>query len=107
MYIYYNKTQFEIYMRKGDRSLYENYRWISLLNSAFKIYSRIVTNHIKPTAEATLLEKQSVFKKVRTCMDNVHNSKGSIRKISRVQQRNQYDFYQLCKSEQGVNYSTS
>lgn len=61
----YNKFE------KGDRSPSDNYRAINLLNNTYKIYSKIVTGHIKVIAEAILLEEQSGFRMGKLCIGNV------------------------------------
>ena len=46
-----------------------NYRGISLLNTGYKIYSKIIAKRLTAIAEVLLLEEQSGFRKGRSCMD--------------------------------------
>ena len=54
-----------------DRSLCENYRGINLLNTAYKLYAKIINNILKPLAEVVLLEEENAFRKGRSTIHNV------------------------------------
>ena len=56
-------------IRKEDRNNPDNYRDISLLNTGYKIYSKIIANRLTVVAEALLLEEQKGFRKGRPCME--------------------------------------
>lgn len=66
--------------KKGDRTNPENYRGISLLNTAYKIYARVLGNRLKTIADAIMLEEQSGFRKGRSCTDNIFSVKQLIEK---------------------------
>lgn len=67
----WNKAEVISLFKKGDRHRCDNYRGISLLNSAYKVYSRIINNRLKIITDALLCEEQSGFRKGRSCIDNV------------------------------------
>jgi sorting nexin-29 len=64
--------------KKGKRDDCSNYRGISLLNSGYKIYAKIITQHLKTISEAILLEEQNGFRRGRSCIDNVFTLKQTI-----------------------------
>lgn len=66
--------------KKGDRSKCSNYRGISLLSTAYKIYSKIINERLKLIAEVLLEEEQSGFRKGRSCSDNIFILKRLIEK---------------------------
>lgn len=57
--------------KKGNRKDCNNYRGISLLNSAYKIYAKIITNRLNTITEALLTEEQNGFRQNRSCIDGV------------------------------------
>ena len=50
--------------KKGDRNNPDNYRGISLLNTGYKIYSKIIAKRLAVIADVLLLEEQNGFRKV-------------------------------------------
>jgi len=66
--------------KKGKRDDCLNYRGISLLNSGYKIYGKIITQRFKTVSEAILLEEQNGFRIGRSCIDNVFTIKQTIEK---------------------------
>jgi sorting nexin-29 len=64
--------------KKGKRDECSNYRGISLLNSGYMIYSKIITQRFKTILEAILLEDQNGFRIGRSCIDNVFTIKLTI-----------------------------
>jgi hypothetical protein len=52
--------------KKGDRNNPDNYRGISLLNTGYKIYSKIIAKRLTAIAEFVPLEEQNGFRKVRS-----------------------------------------
>ena len=55
--------------KKGDRNNPDDYRVMSLLNTGYKIYSKIIAKELTVIGEALLLEEQNEFRKGRSCMD--------------------------------------
>ena len=47
----------------------DNYRVISLLNTGYKMYSKIIAKILRVIAEVLILEEQNGFRKGRSCMD--------------------------------------
>ena len=66
--------------KKGKCDDCSNYRGISLLNSGYKIYAKIITQHLKTISEAILLEEQNGFRRGRSCIDKVFTLKQTIEK---------------------------
>jgi len=57
--------------KKGDKTICENYRGISLLNSAYKIFSNILLNRLEPYVEENLGEYQCGFRKGRSTIEQL------------------------------------
>jgi sorting nexin-29 len=57
--------------KKGDKTICENYRGISLLNSAYKIFSKILLNRLEPYVEENLGEYQCGFRKGRSTIEQL------------------------------------
>jgi len=55
--------------KKGDRREPQNYRGISILNTCFKIYSRILNMKLQNYSEVFMTETQNGFRKRRSCTD--------------------------------------
>jgi Reverse transcriptase (RNA-dependent DNA polymerase). len=53
----------------GNRHECENYRGIHLLNSAHKMYAKLITKRINILNEALLIEEQCGFRRGRSCSD--------------------------------------
>ena len=66
--------------KKGDRNNPDNYRGISLLNTGYKIYSKIIAKRLTAIAEVLLLEEQNGFRKGRSCMDCIFSASQIIEK---------------------------
>jgi len=56
---------------EGKHDNCSNYRGISLLNSGYKIYTKIIAQCFKTISETILLEKQNEFRIGRSYIDNV------------------------------------
>jgi predicted RNA binding protein with dsRBD fold (UPF0201 family) len=54
--------------QNGDKQNVENYREICLLNTCYKIYSKVLNEKLKAQAEQFLLECQKGFQKGRSCI---------------------------------------
>ncbi|GFG35870.1 hypothetical protein Cfor_05242 [Coptotermes formosanus] len=57
--------------KKGDKSVYSNYRGISLLATASKIYAAILKDKLKTIAEEKIEEEQFGFRKSGSCINAV------------------------------------
>lgn len=57
--------------KKGDRKDCSNYRGISLLNTGYKVYSKIITKRLNVIADTMLMEEQNGFRSNRSCIDSV------------------------------------
>ena len=74
----------KIPIQKGKRDECSNYIGISLLNSGYKIYAKIITQRFKTLLEAILREEQNGFRTGRSCIDNVLTIKQTIEKKKRI-----------------------
>lgn len=57
--------------KKGDRSICKNYRGISLLDLALKVFEAILVDRIKPARDVQVRETQAGFRPGRGCIDQV------------------------------------
>ncbi|KAL4084353.1 hypothetical protein QTP88_028176 [Uroleucon formosanum] len=57
--------------KKGDKTKCDNYRGLSLLNSAYKVFSRILLNRMVPYVEDCLGEYQCGFRKRRSTTEKL------------------------------------
>ena len=61
--------------KKGKRTNPNNYRGISLLDTAYKIYTRILNERLKIIADHLISEEQMGFRKGRSCADAIFTLK--------------------------------
>ena len=57
--------------KKGDLSLMTNYRGISLMSIAAKVYNKILLNRIRPHVDPLLRSKQAGFRPGRSCAQQI------------------------------------
>lgn len=57
--------------KKGDKCLYENYRGISQLGVAYKVFSSIIVRRLHSFSENTLQEYQCGFLQGRGTIDQI------------------------------------
>ena len=57
--------------KKGNRRECGNYRGINLLNSAYKIYAKLLTKRINIINEVLLIEEHCGFRRGHSCSDCV------------------------------------
>ena len=57
--------------KKGKRSKFENYRGISLLPTAYKLFANIIKNRLNEYLEDEMVEEQCGFRKGRSCTDAI------------------------------------
>ena len=58
--------------KKGDLSLMTNYRGISLMSIAAKVYNKILLNRIRPHVDPILRKNQAGFRPGRSCAQQIH-----------------------------------
>jgi hypothetical protein len=88
--------------KKGNR---KNYRGISLLNTGYKIYAKLITQCLMTIAEVILLEEQNGFRKYRTCMDCISSVSQIIEKHREYNIPTYIAFIDLDKTFDTVNKS--
>ena len=59
--------------KKGDILECENYRGISLLNTTYKIFSRILCERLKPYTDKIIGQYQCGFRGGRSTIDQIHS----------------------------------
>jgi hypothetical protein len=64
-----------LYKNKGDKKICDNYRGISLLVVASKIFSRVILNRIQILLDNKLLEEQAGFRSNRSTVDQIFTLK--------------------------------
>ena len=64
-----------IYKGKGDKQLCDNYRGISLLVVASKVFSRVILNRVQSLLDKQLLEEQAGFRSNRSTIDQIFSLK--------------------------------
>jgi len=89
--------------KKVKRDECSNYRGISLLNSGYKIYGKVITQLFKTILEAILLEEQNGFRTGRSCIDNVFTIKQTIEKGREFNLETHIAFLDLEKAFDRVN----
>ncbi len=60
-----------LYKNKGDKRICDNYRGISLLVVASKVFSRIILNRVQDLLNKQLLEEQAGFRNNRSTIDQI------------------------------------
>ena len=65
--------------KKGDKQEVNNYRGISLLSVAYKIFSKILLKRVEKTLDSHLGEYQGGFRKGRSCPEQIFTLKSIIR----------------------------
>ncbi|CAF2121924.1 unnamed protein product [Rotaria magnacalcarata] len=64
-----------LYKNKGDKKICDNYRGISLLVVASKIFSRVILNRVQILLDNKLLEQQAGFRSNRSTIDQIFTLK--------------------------------
>jgi len=66
--------------KKGDRSRYQNYRGISLLNTMYKVLSGLILNRIKPYIKDIIGDYQCGFMSGKSTIDHIFTVKQLVEK---------------------------
>ena len=85
----FKDAQIVTIFKKGDKTMCGNYRGISLLSVAGKIYSKIILNRLKTLSEKILPESQSGFRSKRSTNDMIF----SIRQLQEKAMEQKQDLY--------------
>jgi uncharacterized protein (UPF0128 family) len=71
--------------KKGTKSKCENYREITLLPTAYKLFASIIKNRLNKHLENEMEEEQCGFRKGRSCTDAIFTMQQIIEKKKRTQ----------------------
>ena len=77
--------------KKGTKSKCENYRGITLLPTAYKLFANIIRNKLNEYLGDEMIEEQCGFRKGRSCTDAIFTVQQIIEK--RKEQTYRYLFY--------------
>ena len=91
--------------KRGDRTRTDNYRGISILDTTYKLYARIVNGRLKPITEVLLLEEQNGFRKGRSCIDAIFTLKLIIEKRREFNRETHLAFVDIAKAFDNVRRS--
>ena len=89
--------------KKGDKSICDNYRGISLLSVAGKVLSRVIMMHLEPVLDEILPETQCGFRNNRSCMDMTFAARQLQEKSMEQQRPIYFAFIDLTKAYNTVN----
>ena len=59
-------------LKKRDNSKMSNFRGITLMSIAAKLYNRLLLNRIRDHVEPLLLNNQAGFRRGRSCIEHIH-----------------------------------
>jgi sorting nexin-29 len=76
--------------KKGDRLRCENYRGITLLNTVYKIFSKILSERLRPKIETILGWNQNGFREGKGTIDQIHTLRHI---LERMKEQNITAFY--------------
>lgn len=88
----WSELRMTLIFKKGNRSLPENYRGITLMNCITKIFTALLTNRIYLWAEnnGLLPECQAAFRRERGCTDNLFITQSIIHEHIRIPRNRLY-----------------
>ena len=89
--------------KKVKRDECSNYRGISLLNSGYKIYGKVITQLFKTILKAIIFEQQNGLRIGRSCIDSVFIMKQTVEKGREFNLENHIVFLDLEKAFDSVN----
>ena len=92
-----------LYKGKGSSDECKNYRGISLLSVAWKVYARVLIERVWRITEGMLDEQQGGFRKGRGCVDQIFAVKQICEKAKRKKKKVFMGFMDLEKAYDSVN----
>ena len=78
--------------KKGDKMICENYRGIALLNTAYKVFARVLFGRLSPRSENVIGEDQSGFRRDRSTTSQIFNLRLILQKGREFQVRTYHLF---------------
>ena len=92
--------------KKGSQSDCDNYRRISLLSVPSKVFTKIISNRLKPHVELLLRENQCGFHKGCGCNDQIYTLQALMDKPREFHQPLYMCFIDYCKAYDSLNHDT-
>ena len=92
-----------VFFKKGDRSLCNNYRGISLLSIVGKVFADIILQRLHILAERVYAESQSGYRKGRSTIDDIFTSHQVMEKRKEHQKDLHIAFIDFTKAFDCVN----
>ncbi|CAF4594985.1 unnamed protein product, partial [Rotaria socialis] len=92
-----------LYKNKGDKKICDNYRGISLLVVASKIFTRVILNRIQLLIDKQLLEEQAGFRTNRSTIDQVFILKMVMEKTRELNKPLHMCFIDIQKAYDSIN----
>ena len=92
-----------LYKNKGDKRICDNYRGISLLVVAGKVFARIILTRIQDMLNRQLLEEQAGFRPGRSTIDQIFTLKKVMERSREFHQPLHMCFIDLKKAYDSVN----
>ena len=75
-----------LFFKKGDKTLLKNYRPISLLSHVYKLFSRVITNHLARRLDDYQPPEQAGFRGGFSTVDHIHTVRQVIQKTGEYNQ---------------------
>ncbi len=89
--------------KKGSQSECDNFRGIALLSVPSKVFTKVISNRLKPRLELLLRESQCGFRKSRGCNDQIFSLRILMEKAREFHQPLYVCFIDLRKAYDSVN----
>jgi len=94
-----------VYKGKGSRNECGNYRGISLLSIAGKVYGKIVTKRVQQITECRISEEQGGFRKGRGCVDQIFSLRMTVEKMLTKGKKVYAAFMDLVKAYDRIDWT--
>ncbi len=94
-----------VYKGKGSRNECGNYRGISLLSIAGKVYGKIVIDRVQMITESKASEEQGGFRKGRGCIDQIFSLRMTVEKMLVKGKKVYAAFMDLEKAYDRINWA--